>query len=171
MPPDADEGLCEMFETVGRRGFAYAWQILHNRDDALDAVQAAMAATWAARRLLRADRDPRGWFYRTLRNKCLDLLRRRRTQQTAERDGRLAAPDPVARAAPGLEGEEDLVRLRRALDALPADAREIILLRDYHDLSYADIADVLKIPAGTVMSRLHRARAALRAQLGEGGQP
>ena len=58
--------------------------------------------------------------------------------------------------------------MRRALEELPDEMREIVLLRDYHDLSYAEMAEVLRIPVGTVMSRLHRARSALRQRLREG---
>ena len=67
--------------------------------------------------------------------------------------------------------DEDTARLRQALHELPDDMREILLLRDYHDLSYAEIAGVLNIAAGTAMSRLHRARSALRQRMQGGGQP
>jgi RNA polymerase sigma-70 factor (ECF subfamily) len=55
--------------------------------------------------------------------------------------------------------------LTRELMTMPRDQREIILLRDYHDLSYAEVARVLSIPVGTVMSRLHRARSELRRRM------
>jgi RNA polymerase sigma-70 factor (ECF subfamily) len=55
------------------------------------------------------------------------------------------------------------------LARLPDEMREIILLRDYHDLSYAEIARVLSVPTGTVMSRLHRARCALRERMRANG--
>jgi RNA polymerase sigma-70 factor (ECF subfamily) len=57
--------------------------------------------------------------------------------------------------------------VKRELMALPDEQREIILLRDYHNLSYAGVAQVLSIPVGTVMSRLHRARAELQRRLRE----
>lgn len=163
-----------MLETVGKRGFAYAWQILRNRDDALDAVQTAVAAVWQHRRKLEPGRDPRGWFYRVLRNKCIDAMRSRRTHQTAslsfdvsagdgQRTGRGdgESGDPSA----ALDREQRLRQLRAALAELSDEMREIVLLRDYHDLPYAEIAQVLDIPQGTVMSRLHRARSALRERL------
>ena len=61
-------------------------------------------------------------------------------------------------------------RVWRALATLPTEKREIIVLRDFHDLAYREIAQVLAIPIGTVMSRLHGARRLLRARLEEGGR-
>ena len=162
--PKQDAELMQTLELVGRRGFTYAWQMLRNHDDALDAVQTALAAVWQHRRRLQPGRDPRCWFYRVLRNKCVDVLRSRQArcpvvleQEPADRLGASPAHDTDRR--------EELERLREALAELPDEMREIILLRDFHDLAYAEIATVLDIPIGTVMSRLHRARSALRERL------
>ena len=154
----------QALDAVGRRGFAYAWQMLRNHDDALDAVQTAMTAVWQHRRRLQKGRDPRGWFYRVLRNKCVDVMRSRRVRTSAVLEADPPDPaqnDPVGNA----DRREQLADLRRALTGLPDEMREIILLRDFHDLPYAEIAQVLDIPPGTVMSRLHRARSALRERL------
>jgi RNA polymerase sigma-70 factor (ECF subfamily) len=162
--PDPDGELMQTLELVGRRGFAYAWQILRNHDDALDAVQTALTAAWQHRRRLQPGRDPRGWFYRVLRNKCIDLMRSRQTRRSAALGNDLAdrfAAEPSHDA----DRREELTQLRQALAELPDEMREIVLLRDFHDLPYAEIAMVLDIPAGTVMSRLHRARSALRKRL------
>jgi RNA polymerase sigma-70 factor (ECF subfamily) len=162
--PDPDGELMQTLELVGRRGFAYAWQMLRNHDDALDAVQTALTAVWQHRRRLRSDRDPRGWFYRVLRNKCIDVLRSRRTRRSGTLEVDLPdrfAEDPASDA----DRREELMRLRQALAEISEEMREIVLLRDFHDLPYAEIATVLDIPAGTVMSRLHRARSALRQRL------
>lgn len=159
--PNQDAELMQTLELVGRRGFAYAWQLLRNHDDALDAVQTAITAVWQTRRRLQRGRDPRGWFYRVLRNKCVDIIRARRVHSPAT-----LATDPPGRfdadPARDLSLQEQLARLRAALAELPEDMREIVLLRDFHDLAYAEIAVVLGVPSGTVMSRLHRARSTLR---------
>ena len=63
------------------------------------------------------------------------------------------------------ERNELTVLLKRELNSMPQDQQEIILLRDYQDLSYAEIAEVLAMPAGTVMSRLHRARNELKNRM------
>ncbi|MBU0640740.1 MAG: sigma-70 family RNA polymerase sigma factor [Planctomycetes bacterium] len=160
--PDAQ--ALALIESVGRRAFAYAWQMLHNHEDALDAVQAAMVAVWRSRRRLNPERDVRAWFFCVLRNRCIDQLRTRRARgpgAAAVEPAADAADDPAQRAT----RSEDQARLRLELECLPEQMREIILLRDYHDLSYAEIARVLEIPSGTVMSRLHRARATLRERM------
>lgn len=141
-----------------------AVQMLRNREDALDAVQTTMAAVWRRRSRLDPQRDLRGWFYRVLRNRCIDMLRSGRLRKSTA----LAVDPPGAEANGPAEQAiraEELSRLRRELERLPEEMREIIMLRDYHDLPYADIARVLEIPAGTVMSRLHRARCALRERM------
>jgi RNA polymerase sigma-70 factor (ECF subfamily) len=161
---EQDGELMQTLEAVGRRGFTYAWQILRNRDDALDAVQTALTAVWQHRRRLQRGRDPRGWFYRVLRNKCIDTVRSRRVRNSATLEAdppdRVDA-DPVGDA----DRREQLAHLRQSLAELPDEMREILLLRDFHDLPYAEIAQVLDVRPGTVMSRLHRARSALRDRL------
>jgi len=159
-----DAELMQALDLVGRRGFTYARQMLRHHDDALDAVQSALTAVWQHRRRLQRGRDPRGWFYRVLRNKCIDIARARRTRNCAALES-----DPPGHAgidpAASVDHQEELTHLRRGLAELSDDMREILLLRDYHDLAYAEIAAVLDVPVGTVMSRLHRARLALRERL------
>lgn len=101
-----------------------------------------------------------------MRNACWTWLRVNRAREvaTALED----ADEPVDAAA---SAEDDLVRradgarLRRALEELPAEFREVTVLRELEELSYREIAEVAGIPIGTVMSRLARARARLQAAL------
>src|SRR5207248_2167354 len=85
--------------------------------------------------------------------------RGRARAQPARAEGReRAAPDPGARPDQAAVGAEQRLRIRRALDTLPPNARTIIMLSDVEGLSYREIASVLNCPIGTVMSRLHNAR-------------
>ncbi|MCH8252037.1 MAG: RNA polymerase sigma factor [Planctomycetes bacterium] len=151
-----------------RKGFAFALRMLGNADDAADAVQDGLGALWAKRAELRQDHDPTAWFFRVLRNRCIDQLRRRRVRKHDGVDPAslvdTSASDPVAAAQMG----EFRERLRDELEKLEPAHREILLLRDYNDLSYAQIAEILSIAQGTVMSRLHRARMLLRKRCGAG---
>lgn len=113
------------------------------------------------------------WLYRLARNRAIDLLRRKRPQA----DGDFAAEQRGASGAPpqqDLERREAQHAVQQALASLPADQREIILLRDFDGQDYATIAAALDVPPGTVKSRLSRARAALREAvqplLGDGWQ-
>ncbi len=157
-----------------RAAYLLALQLLGNRDDAMDVTQDAMLRFFSTLKSFDAARRVQPWLLTIVRNQVRDLWRRRRRRPAdaaAESDalvGQLAAPQPSPEA--DLHRRELKERVWRALADLPADKREIIVLRDFHDLSYGDIAQVLGIPIGTVMSRLHGARRRLRAKLEEGGR-
>ncbi len=109
------------------------------------------------------------WLFAIVRNRARDLWRSRAARPNESLDAR---PDLAAHlAAPAGDPEQQAARRERArrlwaaVAALSQAYREILVLRDFHDLAYAEIAEVLGIPAGTVMSRLHAARTALRAGL------
>jgi RNA polymerase sigma-70 factor (ECF subfamily) len=168
MGPDdalADQELHAMLEGFAAKGFALAVQMLGNADDAADTVQDGLLVLWRRRTKLDHNRDPKAWFYRVLRNLCIDRLRRRRIERATSAGA--ADPPEGESADPGRAAEVDEYRrrLRRELGVMPEAMREILLLRDFHDLSYGTMADVLGIPVGTVMSRLHRARMALRDRM------
>jgi RNA polymerase sigma-70 factor (ECF subfamily) len=112
----------------------------------------------------------KSWMFTILRNIWLNQLRRRRTTpdlidiDTNESTADIAvetSKDPYESYASKVESEQ----VRRAIQQLPVDFREVILLREYEDLSYQEIANVLSCPPGTVMSRLARARSRLRTLL------
>lgn len=143
---------------LGSGAHALAIQILGNPDDAADAVHDSLATALERQHTYDARKGPlKPWFLRMVRNRCIDLLRKRRP--TDDRVDEIAdtgkSPEKAAE-----EADRDRI-LKLALESLESDQRQIVVLRDYMDLTYAQIADVLDIPAGTVMSRLHRARVAL----------
>ena len=154
--------------------YLLALQMLGNRDDAMDVTQDAMLRFFSTLKSFDATRRVQPWLFTIVRNQVRDLWRRRQRRPVdavGDSDAlaaQLAAPQPSPEA--DLNRRELRRRVWRALAALPADKREIIVLRDFHDLSYSDIAQVLDIPIGTVMSRLHGARRQLRARLEEGGR-
>ena len=157
----------EQLVQLGNGAHALAIQILGNADDAADAVQDAYHSVLKRPDAYDASKGPlKPWFLRVVRNRCIDLVRRRRPS------GSEADELPTADAGPEqrVETAQRDRALHVALAALPPEQRQILVLRDGMDLSYADIADVLDVAAGTVMSRLHRARQALRRQLIEQGE-
>jgi len=152
---------------LGGGAHALAIQILGNVDDAADAVHDAYATALAKPGAYDAAKGPlKPWFMRVVRNRCLDMVRRRRGGGVPVEE--LEAPGPGPEEAAG--AAERTVAVQRALAAIPRDKREIVVLRDYLDLSYAEIAAVLDIAQGTVMSRLHRARLALKEALETDGE-
>jgi len=146
----------------GNGAHALALQMLGNTDDATDAVQDAFVKVLNKPAAYDADAGPlKPWFLRVVRNRCIDLIRRRRPEDA----NALELSDPGPGPEVSLEGEQRNQLLKHALASLSVDQRQIIVLRDYMDLSYAEIADVLEIAGGTVMSRLHRARMVLKEEL------
>lgn len=149
-----------------REAFFHAYHFVGNQQDALDACQDAFARAFAALPRLEALTAFYPWFYRILRNRCLNLLARQQTTRrfaashaagfTAAEDAEPAEPRSV------LEQREEQEQLRLALAALDPEDREILTLKYLQEKSYADIARLLDIPRGTVMSRLYHARLALR---------
>ena len=129
-----------------------------------DAAQEAFLKAWLRIDTYRPVSAFRNWLYRIAVNAARDTLRRQR--ETVRIDGLSLqgnTPDPAVAVAQ----KERAGRVRAAVLALPPASREVIVLREYQGLSYREIADVLDIPQGTVMSRLNYARNRLRDSLAE----
>jgi RNA polymerase sigma-70 factor (ECF subfamily) len=150
--------------------YLLALQLLRDPDDALDVAQDALLRLFTHLDRLQRGRPVRPWLYAIVRNRARDLMRHRGRRPRAA----LATDDPeggvvLVDEKPGPEAtthrHEMQVRVWHALGELSEVQREILVLRDYQDLSYQEIAGVLRVPLGTVMSRLHRARKALRERL------
>ena len=138
--------------------FNYARWLTRNAPDAEDVVQDAYVRAFRFFPSFRGD-DARAWLLAIVRNTCYGRFRRRGEREALPFDERVhdqadPAPDPEARALAHATAEE----VRCALDRLPADFREVLVLREIEGLSYKEIAAVLSVPIGTVMSRLSRAR-------------
>jgi len=148
--------------------FVLALSLTGQREEARDVAQDAMVRLFGNAATLRDHSDVRPWLLTTVRNLVRDRWRRGRLRPTDSIDA-VGVVDELR--APADDPEQALTRRRaqervwRALSSLSAEKREILVLRDFHDLPYAEIATVLGIPTGTVMSRLHAARTALGAAL------
>ena len=152
---------------LGGGAHALAIQILGNADDAADAVHDALATALARPDTYDARKGPlKPWFMRVVRNRCLDMRRRRRSGTVPVDD----LVEPSAGPEEALEVAQRNRAIQAGLNSISEDQREIVVLRDYLDLSYAEIATVLGIAPGTVMSRLHRARLALKEALENDGR-
>ena len=134
-----------------------------------DLIESAARAVskWAMGRL-RAGSNVKSWLFTILRNIWFNPLRQQRVAKLVAMDGEESAmdiaeigKDPYTFYVSRMEHEQ----VREAIHELPLDFREVILLREFEELSYQEIATILDCPAGTVMSRLARARAKLRTLL------
>lgn len=170
-----DRSACEELARRHRKpAYYFALQLLGDPDDAFDVAQDAMLRFFTHLDRFDPRRPVRPWLFRIVRNRVLDLFRRRKVRKHDSID---AAADDDERPDLQLidetmdpEGDARDAQLRRtifaALDQLTQNQREILVLRDYQDLAYSEIAETLEIPIGTVMSRLHGARKRLRQVLG-----
>jgi RNA polymerase sigma-70 factor (ECF subfamily) len=142
----------------------YARALVGERAAADDLVQYTLERAWSKLHLYRHGTDLRAWLFTVMHNVHVNQVRAARPTAALEED----MPELAQRE---VQGDALLVRdLERALAALPAAQREVLLLVALEDLSYEETARVLGIPIGTVMSRLARAREKVRALMyGKGG--
>ncbi len=177
----AREGDNDAAETLARRfrqpAYCLALQLLGNPDDALDVAQDSLLNFFTSLHRFNTSRPVKPWLLTIVRNRARDLMRRHKVRNKVPLDPTGGgSSDEETPYTPQLidpsadpEGDARQSQLRRylwtALGHLSTGQREILILRDYQDLSYSEIAKVLSIPIGTVMSRLHRARTSLRSHL------
>jgi RNA polymerase sigma-70 factor (ECF subfamily) len=145
--------------------YSYALVLTRNHEEAEGLVQETYVRAIHAVSRLRPDSNIKGWLFTILRNVWLNQLRKRRSGHQFADVNVEAAADLTALT----KNSHDLYvtklekeQVQAALQQLPLEFREIILLREDEELSYQEIATVLDCPAGTVMSRLGRARTMLR---------
>lgn len=150
--------------------YAYAMALSRNPAMAADLVQETYVRALKAKNSARPDTNVKSWLFTILRNIWLNQLRHDRAGPPMTE---LGAHEQIAEVAVAVcEDPYDLYvkkqerdQVRSAIQQLPVEFREIIILREYEDLSYQEIATVLQCPMGTVMSRLARARTKLGALL------
>jgi RNA polymerase sigma-70 factor (ECF subfamily) len=146
-----------LVERYQAQAVGHSLAILANREDARDATQEAFVDAFQALKKFDLARRFYPWFYVLLRHRCYKLIAKKREAQNLE-DTEILAPQA------GASGEERLA-LEKALLSLTKEDREIISLKYLDGFSYDEIAELLEIPRGTVMSRLFYARKQLHAKL------
>lgn len=164
-------GDIDAFEILVRRHektiFNLVYRMLGDYDDAAETSQEVFLSVYRAIGQFRGDANFSTWLYRIALNHA--ATRRKsvisRQKRLLPLDGSEMADEAQTGPAETLEKKELRESVQRALNQLAPDDAAIILLRDLQDVPYEDVAKVLKIPVGTVKSRLHRARQALKARL------
>ena len=152
--------------------YTYARWLTRNDAEAEDVVQDACVRAMRFLPSLR-DGDARPWLFAIVRNAWYSRAARRAgssellSYNSTRYDPPDSAPDPEAR----LLRQHTVGRVREALEQLPSDFREVLVLREFEEMSYREIASVVGVPIGTVMSRLARARDRLSALLRSSSLP
>ena len=156
--------------------FNVCYRMLNNAAEAEDIAQDVFVKAFIAIESFRGDSAIGTWLYRIAVNLCknrLKYLGRRQYNSTAEISGvperaysesgtARTVGEPTARPDQALEGNRAETRVQRALASLDGAFRELLVLRDIQGLTYAEVVHITGLAEGTVKSRLHRARAALR---------
>jgi RNA polymerase sigma-70 factor (ECF subfamily) len=151
--------------------YGYAMALARNEAEAQDLVQETYLRALRAFARLRPDSNLKAWLFKIMRNLWLNQLRRRRGELAL---ASLHEPPNDALELEAKSSDDPLllylakitqVDVRKAVENLPAVYREVILLREFEELSYEEIAQLVDCPLGTVMSRLSRARRLLKHAL------
>jgi len=166
--------LSELVYRYERKTYNLAYRLMGNHADASDAAQEALVRVCLRLHNFRGDSAFSTWLFRVVTNTCLDELRRRGRLRHASLDDVLPleegavqrqAPDEADSPVEHAERQEVQAAVQRAIKRLPDEYRVVVVMRDIQGLSYHEIAALLGTTLGTIKSRLHRARQALRAIL------
>ncbi len=170
------EAFSELVRRYQARAYGVAVGIVGNRDDALDVVQDSFVKAYNALRDFRFDAKFYTWFYRLLMNKAIDKVREvSRNPQAAfdetymkREDGEAVGHAEFYEKPDDAVARQELRRvMKQAIDSLPEHHRTVIVLREIEGLSYQEIAEILGISIGTVMSRIHYGKEKLRDLLSD----
>jgi RNA polymerase sigma-70 factor (ECF subfamily) len=165
------QGDTDSFEILVRRHqrtiYNLVYRLLGDYDEAAEVAQEVFLSAYKSIGQFRGDANFSTWLYRIGLNHA--STRRKNLNNTQQRhvsfDGTENIADAMMDPAKSFEHKEIQQQVQQALNNLDPDDARIILLRDLQDVPYEDIAEILDIPVGTVKSRLHRARQALKANL------
>jgi len=164
-------GESEAFEIVlrryERRVFGLLYTLTSDPELARDLTQETFIRAWRKLDLFDPARSLPTWLFTIARNLLCDYRRRRApiTLRLGEEAGELSLPDPGPAPDAALHAGGLRCLVREALAGLPASQREVLVLKDIQELDYAAVADILGVPRGTIASRVHHARQALRRQV------
>lgn len=175
---DRDEkAFREIVRRYSDQVFNMTYRMLGNREEAEDVAQEVFIIVFKSIDSFRGDSKFSTWLYRITANTCknrIKYLARRHDRQKSEYDegfegdqaaGAVTAPTAPRRPDAAMAGLELELELQQAINALDEDHRLLVVLRDIQELSYEEICEIMGLPEGTVKSRLHRARAALRKKM------
>ena len=164
------EAFGELVRRYQKPVFRIVLRMVRSPDDADDLTQDTFVRAHRGLKTFKDEYDFHPWLYRIAVNQAINFLNKRKRQAAADID---EVPEADIRTGPEPESplqsasrQELLTRLELALDKLPEEQRTVFLLRVQEGLSYEEIAETMETPKGTVMSRLARARMALRKHLG-----
>ncbi|MFN2531545.1 MAG: RNA polymerase sigma factor [Pyrinomonadaceae bacterium] len=165
------EAFGEIVRRWERRIFTLAYGILGREEDARDATQETFLSAFRNLAGFRGEAKVSSWLHRIAVNQCISRQRRNKVRNEAaldeeqeERAGNFAAPLSYSPAVT-VESTQASEAVRRAVNALPLDLRQVIVMKEFQELTFREIAEVLDLPLSTVKSRLYTALKQLEIRL------
>lgn len=168
------EAFGELVRRWERRIFALAYGMLGREDDARDATQETFLAAFRNLRGFRGEAKVSSWLHRIAVNQCLTRQRRAKVRNESALDGdedgtgRFALPLEQS-PANVVEGRQRTMALRRALGGLPVELRQVVVMKEFEELTFREIAEALDLPLSTVKSRLYTGLKQLQLRLAKFG--
>lgn len=165
-------GKSEYFEPIVERyeryAYVYAYSLLKNEFDAQDVVAESFLKAFTKIKQYRLDSSFKNWFLKIVHNASFDLLRKNKTMvYLDDMENRESLYQDDALSYDNIDAL-DFGEVQKALDCLPHELKGAVILRYYYDWDYKTICDFLKIPMGTLSSRLNRACKKLKIHMEEG---
>ncbi|MDX1641861.1 MAG: RNA polymerase sigma factor [Balneolaceae bacterium] len=160
-----------LVDQLMKPAYFHALAILRNHEDAVEISQETFIKVWKSRKSIDVNRPLYPWFYTILKNLCLNRNRdrsRRRETAISQLD---YWTEPKGENNPSKEvlREEESHLIQKTLSKLDVNDREIIVMKDLEGYTYKEIAEILDIPTGTVMSRLYTSRKRFKTHMEEAG--
>ena len=164
---DAD-AFGELVKRWERRIFALTYGMLGREEDARDATQETFLAAFRNLRGFRGEAKVSSWLHRIAVNQCISRQRRSKVRSESaledEQENSFATPvsESPARFA---EGRQETFAVRRAINSLPVELRQVVVMKEFEELTFREIAEALDLPLSTVKSRLYTAMKQLQQRL------
>ena len=167
------ESFNQLVKRWERPIYALAYRTLGREEDARDVTQETFLRAFRALSGFKGDAKFSSWLYRIALNLCRDWMRKERRAPLVSVPEGVEVEDLAAERGP-VESVEDLAarsemgrEVARAMAYLPAEQRQAIILKEYHGLTFQEIADLMRCPLSTVKTRVYQGLSTLRKQLGE----
>jgi len=162
------EAFGELVHRWERRIFALTYGMLGREEDARDATQETFLAAFRNLRGFRGEAKVSSWLHRIAVNQCISRQRRSkvRSESALEEEHETSFTTPFAHSpAHVAEGRQETAAVRRAINSLPVELRQVVVMKEFEELTFREIADALDLPLSTVKSRLYTALKQLQMRL------
>src|SRR5690348_7229345 len=165
------EAFGELVRRWERRIFALTYGMLGREEDARDATQETFLAAFRNLRGFRGEAKVSSWLHRIAVNQCISRQRRAKVRSESalddeqENDAASFATPLSESPARLVEGRQETFAVRRAINSLPLELRQVVVMKEFEELTFREIADALELPLSTVKSRLYTALKQLQMRL------